>query len=156
MADADATAETMAELKALGVRLAIDDFGTGYSTMSYLERFAIDALKIDRAFVARLGPMGDDPAMVRAVIAFAKMLDLEVTAEGIETAEQLRRLRELGCDLGQGYHFAKPLAAEVMTDLLAATPRWLDPRGPAPAPRPRPLGVGTGLLPAMPVIPAAS
>jgi diguanylate cyclase (GGDEF)-like protein/PAS domain S-box-containing protein len=157
-ADADATADILEELKGLGVRLAIDDFGTGYATMSYLERFPIDGLKIDRTFVARLGPQGDDPAMVRAVIAFAKMLDLQITAEGIETVDQLRRLRELGCDLGQGYHFAKPLPVEVMADLLAAAPRWLEARsgGAASPTRPRPIGVGTGLLPAMPAIPAAS
>jgi EAL domain-containing protein (putative c-di-GMP-specific phosphodiesterase class I) len=156
--DADVAGATMAELKALGVRLAIDDFGIGFASMSSLERLPIDALKFDRIVVARLGPLGDDAALVRAVIAFAKTLNLGVMAEGIESGEQLRRLRELGCDLGQGHHFAKPLPAEVMGELLAAMPRWLDARvaGPAQPPRPRPVGVGTGLLPRMPAVSAAS
>ena len=88
----------LAELESLGIRLAIDDFGTGYAALSYLQRFPVDTLKIDRAYIAGLGAGTDERALVRAVISFAKMLDLSVTAEGVETEEQAERLRALGCE----------------------------------------------------------
>jgi EAL domain-containing protein (putative c-di-GMP-specific phosphodiesterase class I) len=118
MRDAASAASILAELKGLGVRLAIDDFGTGYSSLSYLHRFPIDVLKIDRSFVARLGGERNDAAIVEAVIALARGLNMEVTAEGIETSEQRARLEALGCDRGQGYYFARPLPAAGATDLL--------------------------------------
>jgi EAL domain-containing protein (putative c-di-GMP-specific phosphodiesterase class I) len=128
MRDAESTANILADLKRLGVRLAIDDFGTGYSSLSYLHRFPIDVLKIDRSFVGRLGSGAhNDVAIVEAVIALARGLNMEVTAEGIETADQLARLGALGCDNGQGYYFARPRPAHEAIELLApaANPDWL-------------------------------
>jgi len=106
-------------LKKLGVRLAIDDFGTGYSSLGRLREGAIDALKIDRSFVADSGNE-DTLAIMRAVVTLARDLGLVVVAEGIETAEQLERVQALGCDLGQGYYFAQPLDAEAFGAFLSA------------------------------------
>jgi diguanylate cyclase (GGDEF)-like protein/PAS domain S-box-containing protein len=110
MGDAEATVETLARLKALGLQLAIDDFGTGYSSLAYLKRFPIDVLKIDRAFIRGLRPAGEDASIVSAVVSLGRALRLSVVAEGVETAEEAAHLRELGCELGQGYYFARPLA----------------------------------------------
>ncbi|MGH2366569.1 MAG: putative bifunctional diguanylate cyclase/phosphodiesterase [Chloroflexota bacterium] len=121
MANADAAVLTLHRLKDLGVQLAIDDFGTGYSSLSYLKRFPVDTLKIDRSFVDRLGQNPQDTAIVQSVVALAKTLRLSLTAEGVETAEQLGHLQELGCDRGQGYYFARPLPAVQVVTLLAAT-----------------------------------
>jgi diguanylate cyclase (GGDEF)-like protein/PAS domain S-box-containing protein len=110
MEDTGATAAIVERLRALGVRIAIDDFGTGNSALSYLKRFPIDTLKIDQSFILGLGRDREDTAIVRAILAFAHSLDIRVTAEGIETADQLALLRRLGCDLGQGYYLARPLA----------------------------------------------
>jgi predicted signal transduction protein with EAL and GGDEF domain len=118
MQDAEATISTLRHLKAMGIQLAIDDFGTGYSSLSYLKRFPIDTLKIDRSFVAGVGEDQQDTAIVHSVVALAKALGLSVTSEGIETAAQERYLRELGCDYGQGYLFARPQAAEMVGPLL--------------------------------------
>src|SRR5205814_3625396 len=98
-------------MKSLGVRLAIDDFGTGFSSLVHLRRFPVDVLKIDGTFVAGLGNEPQDASIAAAVISLAHALDLTTVAEGIETDEQLRILRELGCDLGQGHVFARPAAA---------------------------------------------
>ncbi len=111
MEDERATLAILHALKALGVKVAIDDFGTGYSSLAYLKRFPVDILKVDRTFVAGLGKDPEDDAIARAVVAFARALGLEVVAEGIENGEQAALLREMGCDLGQGYYFARPLAA---------------------------------------------
>ncbi len=106
----------------------MDDFGTGYSSLSYLKRFPIDTLKIDRSYIDGLGSDAGDTAIVHATIAFAKALNLDVTAEGIENAEQVAHLKELGCELGQGYHFARPLASDEARELLASgllqQPSW--------------------------------
>ncbi len=118
MEDADANIVTLRKLDALGVRLEIDDFGTGYSSLGYLKRFPVDVLKIDRSFVAGLGRDPEDTAIVRAVISLAHTLGLAVTAEGIETAEQLVHLREMGCELGQGYFFSQPLPSAAVGGLL--------------------------------------
>lgn len=117
--DTGATIETLNRLKEMGIQLALDDFGTGYSALSYLKRFPISTLKLDRSFVAGLGRDAEDTAIVHAVIAFAKALGLSITAEGIETAEQLSALWALGCDHGQGYYFSKPLPRDAMSALLA-------------------------------------
>jgi diguanylate cyclase (GGDEF)-like protein/PAS domain S-box-containing protein len=112
MADAGAAVTALSELKKLGIQLAIDDFGTGYSSLGYLKRFPVDTLKIDRSFVDGLGQDHEDSAIVRAVLAVANALNLNVTAEGIETWEQLDELLAHGCAQGQGYLFARPLSAE--------------------------------------------
>jgi predicted signal transduction protein with EAL and GGDEF domain len=117
--DTAAAAAALVRLKALGVGLAIDDFGTGYASLGYLKRLPVDMLKIDRSFVEGLGREERDSAIVQGVLSLAGNLRLEVTGEGIETAEQLERLRALGCDLGQGFYFARPLTAERVSELLA-------------------------------------
>lgn len=124
LADETAAIAALRRLRASGVHVVLDDFGTGYSSLSYLKRLPVDGLKIDRSFVEGLGVEPEKIAIVRATVAFARALGLTVTAEGIETPEQLRRLLQLDCDLGQGYYFSAPLAAEAMTRLLAS-PRQL-------------------------------
>ncbi|MBV9040061.1 MAG: EAL domain-containing protein [Acidimicrobiia bacterium] len=109
MEDVDRSIQILRSLKDIGVGLTIDDFGTGYSSLSYLERFPVDGLKIDRSFVSRLGTNAADGAIVAAVLALGHALDLTVTAEGVETVEQLQILADLGCDAAQGYLFARPL-----------------------------------------------
>lgn len=99
-------------LKDLGVTLAVDDFGTGYSSLAYLKRFALDCLKVDQSFVADLDRDEDSYSIVSAVVALAHSLNLRVVAEGIETEAQLAVLKDLGCDLGQGFLFGRPSAAE--------------------------------------------
>lgn len=111
--------DKLRQLKDLGVKLAIDDFGMGYSSFAYLKRFPFDTLKIDRSFVAKLGRDPEATAIVRAIVTLAKTLHLGVVGEGIETKEQLNRLRALGCDLGQGFYFAKPLPSDAMDSLFA-------------------------------------
>ena len=107
-------------LKGIGVRLAIDDFGTGYASLSYLKRLPVDCLKIDRSLVKGVGSDTEDTAIVRAVVALARSLGIVVTAEGVETAEQLFQLRALGCEQGQGYHFARPVSADRLPELLSS------------------------------------
>lgn len=114
-------AAALQKLKEAGIGLAMDDFGTGYSNLRYLKRLPIDALKIDRSYVSGLGSDAEDTAIVHATVAFARALGLDVTAEGIENDEQLARLRELGCELGQGYHFAKPLPGDKVAEFLYAS-----------------------------------
>jgi len=106
------------DLKALGITLAIDDFGTGYSSLSYLKRFPIDRVKIDQSFIRDLSVDTDDAAIVKAIIAMARSLRLDVVAEGVENDEQLELLRNEGCHSYQGYLFARPMAAEAITLLL--------------------------------------
>jgi diguanylate cyclase (GGDEF)-like protein/PAS domain S-box-containing protein len=118
MQDVEATIKTLWQLKELGVQLAIDDFGTGYSSLAYLKRLPLDILKIDRAFINGIGQDSEDTAIVRAIIAMAKSLNLSITGEGIETAEQPALLREWACDKGQGYYFARPLSQAGLTELL--------------------------------------
>src|SRR6266508_3850727 len=119
MQDVPATLAKLHELKDLGIRLAIDDFGTGYSSLGYLTRFPVDTLKIDRSFVKGLSHEGGDSAIVRAVVTVAKSLNMDVTAEGIETDQQRLELKALGCDLGQGFLFGRPSAPEHLKPLLA-------------------------------------
>jgi diguanylate cyclase (GGDEF)-like protein/PAS domain S-box-containing protein len=118
MDQSPATIEILRRLKTLGVRLALDDFGTGFSAFSHLKRFPIGALKIDQSFIDGLGVEAEDTTIVRAVIAAAQAMHLTVTAEGIETVNQLRLLVELGCHLGQGHLIAPPLTPEQIDRLL--------------------------------------
>ncbi|PLW70452.1 putative bifunctional diguanylate cyclase/phosphodiesterase [Pseudohalioglobus lutimaris] len=117
MTDAQTNIEKLSLLKKLGVELAVDDFGTGYSSLSYLKRFPIDTLKIDQSFVADLY-RPDGAAIVDAIVALSKTLNLRVIAEGIEDKEQLEYLVARGCDLLQGYYFSHPLYPEDVPDML--------------------------------------
>jgi EAL domain-containing protein (putative c-di-GMP-specific phosphodiesterase class I) len=124
MEDADYFIRTLTGLKSLGVTLSIDDFGTGYSSLSYLKQFPVDAVKIDRAFVDGLGNHAHNSALVAAIIAMADALNLGVTAEGIETADQLGLLKKLQCKRAQGYYLARPMPASVMNELVTHAHRW--------------------------------
>ena len=119
MDDAEFALAKLKELKDLGVSLAIDDFGMGYSCLYHLKHMPLDFLKIDRAFIAGLGDDQGDEAIVSGTIGLAHALGVIAVAEGVETADQQEILRELGCDLAQGYYFAKPLPGEAMEKLLA-------------------------------------
>ena len=99
----------LTELKSLGVQLAIDDFGTGYSSLNYVRRFPVDILKVDKSFIDGVTDGGESSALTAAVIELAGILNLKPVAEGIERADQLERLLDMHCDLGQGFYFAKPL-----------------------------------------------
>jgi diguanylate cyclase (GGDEF)-like protein/PAS domain S-box-containing protein len=120
MADRDSGFRALRELSEAGVRIAIDDFGTGYSSLDHLREMPADILKIDRSFVAGMSANSPDSALVAAAIAMGRALDMEVVAEGIETSDQVADLRELGCPLGQGYLFARPLPPEEIDSLLEA------------------------------------
>jgi diguanylate cyclase (GGDEF)-like protein/PAS domain S-box-containing protein len=124
MDDVEYFGRTLAGLKAIGVRLAIDDFGTGYSSLSYLKRFPVDAVKVDRSFVDGLGTDPHDSALVAAVVAMARALGLEVTAEGVETQDQLANLKRLRCRRAQGYYLARPMPADAMTPFVDPSHRW--------------------------------
>jgi diguanylate cyclase (GGDEF)-like protein/PAS domain S-box-containing protein len=119
--DIEAMSARLRELKGLGVLLAIDDFGTGYSSLSYLRRFPIDMLKIDKAFVDGIGRGREDTALAHAIVKLSHTLQLHSVAEGIEHAEQAAHLAALGCQDGQGFLFARPLAVGAMTELLATS-----------------------------------
>jgi diguanylate cyclase (GGDEF)-like protein/PAS domain S-box-containing protein len=119
MADEAGTSAVLRELEQLGVTLAIDDFGTGYSSLGTLRHFPVETLKIDRSFVDGLGAESDDSVIVSGVVGLAHGLGLRVVAEGVETVDQLARLRELGCDYGQGYYFSRPVPANEAGGILA-------------------------------------
>ncbi|MEO7224241.1 MAG: EAL domain-containing protein, partial [Devosia sp.] len=123
MCDAAATGQMLERLKALGVHVALDDFGTGYSSLAWLQRFPADQLKIDKAFIDSIVTSAEGAAIVHAIVELARTLRLETVAEGIETVQQWNQLRELSCDLGQGYHFARPLAADDVVAFFAASAR---------------------------------
>ena len=118
MADADRSSTVMSQLKALGVSIDIDDFGTGYSSLSRLQRFPVDTLKIDRAFVSNMDSDRDTREIVRIIILLAHSLGMKVVAEGVETRPQLDLLRELGCEFAQGYLFSKPVDQAEIEKLL--------------------------------------
>jgi EAL domain-containing protein (putative c-di-GMP-specific phosphodiesterase class I) len=115
MQDVDAAFETLTQIKKLGVTLAVDDFGTGFSSLSYLQRFPIDRLKIDQSFVRNIESTPANQSIARAIIALAESLALHTVAEGIEHASEMAVLKNLRCPEGQGYLFAKPLSAEDVT-----------------------------------------
>jgi diguanylate cyclase (GGDEF)-like protein/PAS domain S-box-containing protein len=119
--DAAATLGALNALKELGVRLALDDFGTGYSSLTYVRRFPIDTLKIDRSFIDGIVGSNEDEAIVTAVLSMGRALGVHVVAEGVETEEQAARLRSLGCKLAQGYLFSRPVPPEAVRALLAAS-----------------------------------
>jgi EAL domain-containing protein (putative c-di-GMP-specific phosphodiesterase class I) len=109
----------MAELRDQGVRLALDDFGTGYSSLIYLRRFAFDKIKIDKAFIEALEPVGEGAILVNSVVSLGRALGLTVTAEGIEHPEQLEFLKSLGCHELQGFLIARPLSGPELGAFLA-------------------------------------
>ena len=125
--ESDATAQTLLDLKALGLRLVLDDFGTGYSSLAYLRRFPIDGLKIDRRFIAAMDTSTEDMTIVEAIVKMAAGLKIDVVAEGVETIEQAESLVRLGCVHAQGFYYARPMAAG---DIV----RLFDGRLPAAAP----------------------
>jgi EAL domain-containing protein (putative c-di-GMP-specific phosphodiesterase class I) len=117
MDQSEAGIRALSDLRGLGVRLVLDDFGTGYSSLSYLKHLPLDTIKIDRSFVAGIEGAADR-SIVDAVIALAHGLGIGVVAEGIETQLQADRLRDLGCDYGQGYLFSRPLTAARTANVL--------------------------------------
>jgi EAL domain-containing protein (putative c-di-GMP-specific phosphodiesterase class I) len=119
MADAERALAVFAELKALGVRVSLDDFGTGYSSLSYLRRLPIDTLKIDRSFVSQLDRYDDKRQIVEVVMMLARVLGLDVVAEGVETEAELALLRDMGSDFVQGYYYHRPLPADAAAQILA-------------------------------------
>jgi diguanylate cyclase (GGDEF)-like protein/PAS domain S-box-containing protein len=120
MQDMELSIQRLTELKALGVKLAVDDFGTGYSSLNYIRRFPVDILKVDKSFVDNVNEGGEQSALTAAIIELASILKLLPVAEGIERADQLEKLQDLKCDLGQGFYFAKPLPMNEIDELLAA------------------------------------
>lgn len=125
MQDSLSTAAVLGAIRNLGVHLALDDFGTGFSCLSYLKRFPIDVLKIDRSFVRDLATDADCAGIVSAVISMGKNLNMRVIAEGVETRDQLEFLQEHSCPEGQGYYFAQPMVAGEVTQLIARHDRLL-------------------------------
>lgn len=138
MRDPSRSLAVFAQLRRLGARVAIDDFGTGYSNLAYLRRFPVDGLKIDREFIGQLGSDAQADSLVAAMLSLARSLGLTVTAEGVETPAQARRLNELGCLRAQGYLYARPLATSALTSLLVAEVPTL------PAPRAAGLTAASG------------
>jgi diguanylate cyclase (GGDEF)-like protein len=140
MADPVAAATALGHIRDLGVRVALDDFGSGYSSLSHLRRFPIDIVKIDKSFVDDVAHEGAESAIARGIIELGKAMNIQTVAEGIEMDEQAEILRTLGCELGQGFFFARPLAAEawgglLRTDLVGSGDYATAPAGPgAPAP----------------------
>jgi len=135
MRNAEETAQRLGAMKDLGVRIAIDDFGTGYSSLAHLQRFPVDALKIDRSFITALTDGREGEQLIRTLVQLGKALSIETRAEGIERSGELSILQAEQCDGGQGFLFARPLDAD-------KTGRFLSKRGSKPArrsPRPDPL-----------------
>ena len=118
--DPAAAAEKLRRFKELGVLLAVDDFGTGYSSLSYLRQFPMDILKIDRSFISGTDTPKENAEIVRSIVDMAHSLGLRVTAEGVETQEQLERLQSINCDRAQGNMFSKPMAPEDAGSMIRA------------------------------------
>ena len=129
MSDAEETARRLAMIKELGVRVAIDDFGTGYSSLAYLQRFPVDALKIDRSFISRIRHDVEGETFIRTLVQLGKSLSIETLAEGIEQTRELSLLREESCDTGQGFLFARPLELKDCDSFLE---QWADGLVPTP------------------------
>lgn len=119
MRNVQQTITILEQIKSLGVKVAIDDFGTGYSSLSYLKRFAIDTIKIDRSFVSGIPHNADEVAITSATVVMAQNLKRRVIAEGIETEEQAAFLNQLGCEMGQGYYYSRPLPSAEIAAMLS-------------------------------------
>ncbi len=126
MANIERSVKTLKELRELGIWLALDDFGTGYSSLNYLKRFPVNMLKIDRSFVQDVMSNADSAAVTDAIIALAKSLRLKITAEGVETQEQLEYLQMRGCDEGQGFYFSRPVPADIIASMLQKSSRQME------------------------------
>ncbi len=124
MEDAESAVEKMRQLREVGVELHIDDFGTGYSSLSYLHRLPTHTIKIDRSFVSHMTERNGKSHIVGTIVALARNLGMRVAAEGLETADQLAKLREMRCEFGQGFYFSKPLSEADAGRLIASQPRW--------------------------------
>jgi EAL domain-containing protein (putative c-di-GMP-specific phosphodiesterase class I) len=120
MQDMALSNQRLTQLKQLGVLLAVDDFGTGYSSLNYIRRFPVDILKVDKSFVDGVSEGGEESALTAAIIELAGILNLRPVAEGIERADQLEKLLELRCELGQGFYFSEPLTFEGVLELVQA------------------------------------
>ena len=118
MTDPEESIAILEKLSTMGVLVSVDDFGTGYSSMSYLRRFPIDKLKIDRGFISEVTSRPEEASIVRAIISLAHSLKLKVVAEGVESIEQLDFLKTLGCDQYQGFHFSRALPASQFEELI--------------------------------------
>ena len=131
MEDPERSLATLGRLREIGVGLAIDDFGTGYSSFNYLRKLPVDELKIDKSFV--LGMLGDPSSakIVKAVVDLGHTFGLKIVAEGVEDTDTVQALTELGCDCGQGYHYARALPAEDLRQWLASPRSGLLPSAPA-------------------------
>jgi EAL domain-containing protein (putative c-di-GMP-specific phosphodiesterase class I) len=144
MDNIDSATEMLSQLRDLGVQLAIDDFGTGYSSLSYLHRFPIDTLKIDRSFVTRMADNAENVEIVRTIVMLAQVLGMDVIAEGVETKEQLKILRDLRCEFGQGYYFSRPSNTSDAEKIIVETDEKLQkvhrPDPPPQAPSPNTVG----------------
>ncbi|MEH2060942.1 MAG: EAL domain-containing protein [Nostoc sp.] len=126
MGDIERSVKTLKQLRELGIWLALDDFGTGYSSLNYLKRFPVNILKIDQSFVQDVMSNPDSAAVTNAIIALAKSLRLSITAEGVETKEQLDYLQIQGCDEGQGYYFSRPVPADTITPMLQKSSQQIE------------------------------
>jgi EAL domain-containing protein (putative c-di-GMP-specific phosphodiesterase class I) len=124
MQHADEATAVLVKLRDKGIKLLLDDFGTGYSSLSYLHRFPVNTLKIDASFVRRMDSSRGDIDIIQAIVTLAHTLGMDLIAEGVETASQLRQLRALKVECGQGYYFARPLDNKGAEALIAAWPRW--------------------------------
>ena len=127
MSDPEESVNILKRLSELGVLVSVDDFGTGYSSMSYLQRFPIDKLKIDRTFINEVTSSNDDASIVSAIVSLGHTLKLKVIAEGVETPEQLEFLQMLGCDQYQGYHYSAAMPANEFADLIRGGNRSEEP-----------------------------
>ena len=130
MRNTEETARRLAEIKQLGVRIAIDDFGTGYSSLAHLQRFPVDALKIDRSFIAGMRENKEGETLIHTFVQLGKALSIETFAEGIEEQQELSILRDENCDSGQGYLFARPLDVAATEAFFA---KWREDVAPAVA-----------------------
>ena len=126
MGNIERSVKTLKQLRELGISLALDDFGTGYSSLSYLKRFPVNILKIDKSFVQDVMSNPDSATVTNAIIALAKSLRLSITAEGVETQEQLDYLKMQGCDEGQGYYFSRPVPADIIAPMLQKSSQQIE------------------------------